>query len=139
MADLGTKEYKVQLLTPDKEFFVGEAVFTSIPAVDGELGVLANHAPMVARLSPGAMRMHSKDGKRFYFITGGFAEMNANVLTVLATGVDCIEGCTVPEADSQYHDACCLPDTTPKEAELKKYSIAKARAMQIIARDLAGL
>jgi F-type H+-transporting ATPase subunit epsilon len=139
MADIGSKTYRCSLITPDRQFYDGEAVFTAITAADGELGILADHAPMVARLGTGAMRVHSPEGKRFFFVGGGFAEMNANMLTVLAAEAECLEGCTLPEAESQYRDACCMSESTPQEAELKRQSVAKSRALITIARDLAGM
>jgi F0F1-type ATP synthase epsilon subunit len=56
-----------------------------LPAFDGEWGVLANHAPMVAELAVGCLRLGKPDGTGALFaVRGGFAEVRDNTVTVLS-------------------------------------------------------
>jgi F-type H+-transporting ATPase subunit epsilon len=60
MAD---KTFSVSLVTPDGAAFEGEAVMLIVPGADGEIGVLARHAPLIATLKAGSTRVHLGDGE----------------------------------------------------------------------------
>jgi len=76
---------RVKVLSPARAVFDGEALDVVLPAFDGEWGVLANHAPMVAELAIGCLRVTKPDGTGEAFaICGGFAEIRDNTVTVLS-------------------------------------------------------
>src|SRR6185436_7885161 len=52
------KTFSVSLVTPDGAAFEGEAVMLIVPGADGEIGVLARHAPLIATLKAGSTRVH---------------------------------------------------------------------------------
>ena len=52
------KTFSVSLVTPDGAAFEGEAVMLIVPGADGEIGVLARHAPLVAMLNAGSTRVY---------------------------------------------------------------------------------
>jgi F-type H+-transporting ATPase subunit epsilon len=52
------KTFSVSLVTPDGATFEGEAVMLIVPGADGEIGVLARHAPLIATLKAGSTRVH---------------------------------------------------------------------------------
>jgi len=56
------KTFSVSLVTPDGAAFEGEAVMLIVPGADGEIGVLARHAPLIASLKAGSTRVHLGDG-----------------------------------------------------------------------------
>lgn len=77
--------YKAQLLTPDGSKFEGEVKSATLPGVNGSFQVLFNHAPIVSALGIGRIELVDKAGHEFlYAVTGGFIEMNDNLLTILA-------------------------------------------------------
>ena len=55
-----TRTFDVSLVTPDGAVFEGEAEMLIVPGADGEIGVLARHAPLVAMLNAGSTRVHIK-------------------------------------------------------------------------------
>ena len=57
------KTFSVSLVTPDGAAFEGEAVMLIVPGADGEIGVLARHAPLIASLKAGSTRVHLGDGE----------------------------------------------------------------------------
>src|SRR6266545_7657808 len=61
MAD--AKTFSVSLVTPDGAAFEGEAVMLIVPGADGEIGVLARHAPLIATLKAGSTRVHLGEGE----------------------------------------------------------------------------
>jgi F-type H+-transporting ATPase subunit epsilon len=73
-----------QVLTPEGEVFSGDLRQLSTRTVVGEVGVLARHAPMVARLVPAELRLHTLDGEvRRYAQGEGWLEVFANRARVL--------------------------------------------------------
>lgn len=78
------RSFHAAIVTPERAVLETEAVFVALPAIDGELGVLYNRAPLLARLGPGQLRVESEDGTKVFQVEGGFAQMVDNRLTVLA-------------------------------------------------------
>jgi F-type H+-transporting ATPase subunit epsilon len=75
---------EAQVLTPEGEVFNGELVQLSTRTAVGEVGILARHAPMVARLVPAELRLHlSEDETRRYAQGEGWLEVFANQAKVL--------------------------------------------------------
>ena len=72
MAD-ETRTFDVSLVTPDGPAFEGEVEMVIVPGADGEIGVLARHAPLVAMLQAGSTRIHVRRGRDedvYEFATG---------------------------------------------------------------------
>ncbi len=82
MADRSKLE--AQVLTPEGEVFNGELVQLSTRTAVGEVGILARHAPMVARLVPAELRLHVSEGETRRYAQGeGWLEVFANRARVL--------------------------------------------------------
>ncbi|MBI5322938.1 F0F1 ATP synthase subunit epsilon [Bradyrhizobium sp.] len=76
--------FHFDLVSPEKFAFSGEVDQVDIPGVEGDFGVLAGHAPVIAAVRPGIITVFV-DGKREKIIvTGGLAEVSETGLTVLA-------------------------------------------------------
>jgi len=58
--------FPFSILTPAGALMTGEAMFVGVRSVDGALGVLAQHAPMMAACPPGVVRVQRADGWNFY-------------------------------------------------------------------------
>src|SRR6186713_416151 len=81
--------FHVQLLTPEREVFAGEAIHLYARGSLGYLGVLAHHAPLLTSLEPGVMSIRLGDGTQHHFaVTGGFLEVSNNRATVLADAAE---------------------------------------------------
>ncbi|HZU99945.1 MAG TPA: ATP synthase F1 subunit epsilon [Planctomycetota bacterium] len=78
------------VVTPDKTYFEGEAEHVVVPAWDGELAVYTKHAPLIARLGHGVLRVHPAAGGAPVRIAiyGGFLKVQDDDVTVLASGAD---------------------------------------------------
>jgi F-type H+-transporting ATPase subunit epsilon len=75
---------RLRVLSPARTAFDGEAACVILPAFDGEWGILPHHAPMVAELAVGCLRVTKPDGGGEAFaVHGGFAQVRDNVVTVL--------------------------------------------------------
>ncbi|MBL4848742.1 MAG: ATP synthase F1 subunit epsilon [Planctomycetes bacterium] len=77
---------QVKVVTPDSSFFDGEADSCVLPAFDGEVGILAGHAPMIARMGHGVARVSVAGKTTRVAVYGGFVKVQDNVVLVLAGG-----------------------------------------------------
>lgn len=79
---------QVELLTPEKKIFSGEAKGIQLPGIDGSFEVLRNHAPLIAALRRGIVRILLNGSEKQVNIRGGFVEVLNNNVVVLAEGAD---------------------------------------------------
>jgi F-type H+-transporting ATPase subunit epsilon len=76
--------FHLDLVAPDKLAFAGEVDQVDLPCVEGDMGVLAGHAPMVVLLRPGILTIFTGGELREMVVFRGFAEVSTGGLTVLA-------------------------------------------------------
>ena len=76
--------FHFDLVSPEKLLFTGDAEQVDLPGSEGDMGVLANHAPLVTTLRPGIIVVYRNDGDMRIVVNGGFAEVGPTGLTVLA-------------------------------------------------------
>jgi F-type H+-transporting ATPase subunit epsilon len=76
--------FHFDLVSPEKLAFSGEVDQVDVPGVEGDFGVLAGHAPIVAVIRPGILTVTSGGSHQKIIVLGGLAEMSEKGLTVLA-------------------------------------------------------
>ena len=76
--------FKVEIITPDRVFFTGEADFLEFTAETGDLGVYKNHIPMTTVRAPGLVTIHNGDEEKVAAVHAGFAEILGDKVTLLA-------------------------------------------------------
>ncbi|MDP9348594.1 MAG: F0F1 ATP synthase subunit epsilon [Gemmatimonadota bacterium] len=75
---------RVSVLSPEQTVYEGEAMQVVAPALDGQLGILRGHAPLMALLGEGVLRIdNGREAVRFH-VAGGFLQVVDNVVTVLS-------------------------------------------------------
>ena len=76
---------KLEITSADKQIFSGDVDLVQLPGSDGLFEILHNHAPMIASLGKGKIKVQDEEGKLQYFeIRGGVCEVLENKITVLA-------------------------------------------------------
>ena len=83
--------FHFELVSPEKLLFSGEVEQVDVPGAEGDFGVLANHAPLVATLRPGILTVHAAGGPQKIVVLGGFAEVSDKGLTILADTADAVK------------------------------------------------
>jgi F-type H+-transporting ATPase subunit epsilon len=74
-----------ELVSPARLLFSGDVASVQIPGAEGEMTILAGHSPVLSTLKPGVVTVAKEGGAtEKMFVRGGFAEVNASGLTVLA-------------------------------------------------------
>lgn len=80
MADL----IQFELVSPERRLVSRKVAGVNIPAAAGDLTAMAGHAPLITTLRPGILRIDGPEGADEYAVTGGFAEINGDSISVLA-------------------------------------------------------
>jgi len=76
--------FHFDLVSPERMVFSGEVEQVDVPGVEGDFGVLAHHAPLIAMIKPGILTVRGAGETQRIVVVGGFAEVNEQGLTVLA-------------------------------------------------------
>ena len=79
---------RVDVVTAERLAYTGEADLVLAPGVKGQLGILPSHAPLLAELEPGELMIRSGEREEDMALTGGFIEVFANRVTVLANAAE---------------------------------------------------
>lgn len=77
----------LEIITPDKKVFAGEAVSVTFPGTEGQFQVLNNHAPLVSTLGKGEVLIDTGSGRQSYTVDGGVVEVLNNNILVLAEAI----------------------------------------------------
>jgi F-type H+-transporting ATPase subunit epsilon len=83
--------FHFDLVSPEKMAFSGEVDQVDVPGAEGDFGVLAGHAPVVAAIRPGILTVMTGGAKQKIIVLGGLAEVSEKGLTVLADVATSIE------------------------------------------------
>ena len=78
----------LEILSPEKKVFSGEADSVQFPGTTGSFQVLNNHAPLIASLKEGKIKVVSGKQTTFFTVRGGFVEVLRNNVSVLVEGVN---------------------------------------------------
>lgn len=122
--------FRLSVVTPEREVLGADARFVALPSYDGEIGILAQRAPLLTQLGAGLLRVELADGgKRQLFLSGGFAQMVEDRLTVLAE--EALEGEAISRdaARAGLAEAAALPGVSAADFEKKQQTYDRARAL----------
>jgi F-type H+-transporting ATPase subunit epsilon len=74
----------LEFVSPERVLFSGDVDQVDLPGIEGDLGILADHAPLVTPLRPGIVTIHRGGAREPVVVIGGFAEVSPAGLTILA-------------------------------------------------------
>jgi F-type H+-transporting ATPase subunit epsilon len=77
-------ELHLEFVSPESVLFSGDVDQVDLPGAEGDMGILAGHAPLVTTLRPGVVTIFRGGAREAVVVTGGFAEVGPAGLTVLA-------------------------------------------------------
>jgi len=78
----------VLVATAEREVYRGETDFLVAPGAAGELGIMPKHTPLLSALKPGELRIQLGDNIDEVFVSGGFIEVQPDMITVLADSAE---------------------------------------------------
>lgn len=128
----------LDVVSAEESIFSGLAEFVAAPAAMGEVGIYPNHAPMIAKIKPGAVRVKvpNQEEETLIFVSGGLLEVQPGVITVLADtairGHDLDEASALEAkrlAEEAMQNRSSELDYAKAQAELAE-AVAQLRAIQ---------
>jgi F-type H+-transporting ATPase subunit epsilon len=120
------------VVTPEQALVDETADFVALPMYDGELGVLPGRAPLIGRLGYGELRVRRGTTTQRFYVDGGFAQVRANVVTVL-TGKAVAAADISPQAAARALELALKP-ATGDDVDVQLKQQARARAQIRVAK-----
>ena len=79
---------QVDIVTPEKKIFSENSILSvTVPGIEGDMGILHNHIPIITFLRPGTIQIQAQNKDSSFFISDGVLEFSNNVLTILASEI----------------------------------------------------
>jgi F-type H+-transporting ATPase subunit epsilon len=91
---------KCEIVSQDRQVFAGEADMVIVPVVQGEMGILPNHAPLLSTLKFGILRVRYQGQEQIFTIAGGVIEVQPNLITVMADAAENVLEIDVSRAEA---------------------------------------
>jgi F-type H+-transporting ATPase subunit epsilon len=123
----------LRVLAPDQSVFDGPVDEVILPSSTGQLGVLTGHVSMLTALDSGVLRLREGSSWKAIALLGGFAEVEANEVTVLVNGAELGSSIDRASAEREFEkaeqDALAFEGKDPSPEKLKAQdALAQARA-----------
>jgi len=126
------KLFKFTLSTPDAVLFDGEADYVSLPTKNGEIGIMADHTPLVSLIVPGVMRIVKKDDEKILSTGGGFVKIKPGTVKAYAQAAEFAESIDEKRAIEAQKEAA-------KIMAEKSDQVSLADATALLERNIARL
>lgn len=121
---------QLEIVTPDKVVVSQPVDYVGVPGIEGEFGVLPHHVPLLSALAIGDLYFRSGGETEHVFVSGGFAEVSDNKLTVLAESAERGENIDVARARAAKERAEALLAAKNAETDLYRAQLALQRAVE---------
>ena len=83
-----SEEFKIEIVNPDKSFLSKDNVTeVTVPAFEGEIGILRDHISIISFLKPGIIKIYSKSEEEKFYVEDGIIEFKNNNLSVLTSSI----------------------------------------------------
>lgn len=121
---------KVEVVTPERTVYSGEANIVVATGMEGELGILANHIPMVTPLKIAPVRVKNAGNEDMLAVGGGFMEVRKDKITILAKTAELPEDIDVNRAQAAKERAeRRLAESGQDEVDFKRAQLSLQRAL----------
>jgi F-type H+-transporting ATPase subunit epsilon len=91
---------RCEIVSQDRMVFEGDADIVVLPGTDGEMGILPHHAPLLTTLKIGIIKVRSGGKEAVFTVAGGIAEVQPDIVTVLADAAENVEEIDVARAEA---------------------------------------
>ena len=125
-----SENFKVEIISPDRLILKSEAIEVTIPSYEGQMGILADHVPLITFLRPGLITIKENNGKKIYFIEDGTVEFSNNsllILTSTAKSLDSLDKNSVDNIIKNSQEKISKNEISDKEKYLLSHKIDTLR------------
>jgi F-type H+-transporting ATPase subunit epsilon len=124
------------IVTPEQQVLDQQVSQVIFPAYDGQVGILTDRAPLLAKLGIGALRLTAVNNQeRVFFVEGGIAQMRDNKLTILTNEAIPADEIDPEAARAELADATARRITDEKSFNERDRQLRRARAKQELAAN----
>ncbi len=119
--------YHLQIVTPDGQYFDGQAERLIVPTINGPVGILARHINYVTALGMGQAKVITEDGERLAACMGGMVAVTDGDVRVLSTTFEWAEDIDVPRAEASLTRAEKMLADPNADEQAKQYANARKK------------
>lgn len=127
----------LELVTPEKVAWSAPADFVVLPAFEGEMGVLPGHQPFLVQLGAGEVRVTDGGEVKRFAVSGGFAEIKANTISLFAETAEAAEQIDAERAKQTLNKAkaaIAKPGLDPMQLAAMEAAIRRAQVRLRVSR-----
>ena len=130
------EEHKINLIvvTPYQYFYEGLVTVATIPSIDGEIGVMTGHSPLVFALKPGTVTVRVDNEVKHFVVSEGYAEVNREMVLVVCNSAEWAENINIRWIFEAYEEAKKAieeektAEAAPIQTEDNKHKLSRALA-----------
>lgn len=124
---------KLDIVTAERSVYSDEVDMVVAPGIEGELGILPHHAPLMTMLQPGELVVKKSGGEEYLAITGGFLEVRPDHIIILADASERVDEIDVARAESAKKRALARLEHHTGEVDVARAQAALQRAIARLA------
>jgi F-type H+-transporting ATPase subunit epsilon len=117
---------RCEIVSQDRMVYEGPADIVIVPGVDGDMGILPNHAPLLSTLKYGILKLRYQGQEEDFAISGGIIEVQPNIITVLANAAENVEEIDVSRAEAARQRAEEMLESPPSSMGTDEYLAMEA-------------
>lgn len=91
---------RCEVVSQDRIVYQGDVDIVNIPGIEGDMGILPNHSPVLTLLRFGVVSIKSKTDEQFFTVAGGVAEVQPDQVTILADAAENVDEIDIQRAES---------------------------------------
>lgn len=114
------KLLNVEIVTAEKTIFSGQASLILVPGIEGELGILSSHAPIITELDPGEVLIRNEQEELSLVLSGGFVEVFNDKVTILADAAERTNEINIEKAKEAIQKAEKIVDSKGSDIDIQK-------------------
>jgi F-type H+-transporting ATPase subunit epsilon len=110
---------RCEIASQDRLVYEGDADIVILPGINGEMGILPNHAPLLTILSLGVIKIRKGIEEEYFTVTGGLAEIQPTIITILAEAAENVDEIDIARAEAARERAEQLLEEGPSEQDIE--------------------
>jgi F-type H+-transporting ATPase subunit epsilon len=120
---------RLEIITAERQVFVDDVDAVIAPGIEGELGILPHHAPLMTMLKPGELLIRKDGDETYMVVSGGFLEIRPDKVIVLADACERAEEIDITRAEEAKHRAEERLKTHPPGLDMARAQAALLRSL----------
>ncbi len=129
-----SNNFNIEIISPEKSVIKSETNEVTLPAYEGQIGILKDHIPLITFLRPGLISIKQNNDTKTFFVEDGIVEFSNNHLLVLsstAKDLESLEKNIIEKIISESQEAVNNKDISDKDRYLLSYKISTLKEINL--------